>query len=81
MLEQSGEGEWTPSLIDKNSSGFEHSIYAADLDGNGKKELYVAADNQGALNRYLWDGKAFQKEKIGDIPTNTITWGISAGSF
>ena len=80
MLEQS-EGEWKPLLIDKESSGFEHSIYGADLDGDGKRELYVAADNQGTLNRYIWDGKAFQKEKIGDIPRNTITWNITKKGF
>ncbi|MEC7984673.1 MAG: VCBS repeat-containing protein, partial [Myxococcota bacterium] len=81
LLERSADSKWTPSLIDKNSSGFEHSIYAADLDGDGKKELYVAADNQGELNRYLWDGNVFQKDTIGKIPKNTITWNITAGSF
>ena len=43
-------GEWETTLIDKDSSGFEHTSYATDIDGDGKAELVVAADNQASLN-------------------------------
>lgn len=81
LLKQDDAGAWASTLIDKDSSGFEHTSYGADLDKDGKLELYVAADEQGTLNRYVWDGKAFSKTKIGDIPENTITWNIVSGVF
>ena len=79
LLEQN-QGEWSKQLIDKNSSGFEHTSYGADLDKDGQLELYVAADNQGTLNQYLWNSekKEFTKTKIGDIAPNTFTWNIVA---
>ena len=69
------------TLIEKNSSGFEHTTYGADLDGDGKLELYVAADEQGELNQYVWNGSGFTKNKIGDIPKRTFTWNITVGQF
>lgn len=77
LLEQK-DGKWSKTLLDKDSSGFEHTSYGADLNKDGKLELYVAADNQGALNQYLWnaDTKEFAKTKIGDIAPNTFTWNI-----
>ena len=73
ILKQGDDGAWAPSLIDKDSSGFEHTSYGADLNQDGKLELYVAADEQGALNKYLWDGQQFSKTKIAISPENTIT--------
>ena len=81
ILKQGDDGAWTSSIIDKDSSGFEHTSYGADLNKDGKLELYVAADEQGSLNQYLWDGQQFSKTKIGDIPENTITWNIVSGVF
>jgi hypothetical protein len=81
LLKQSETGAWENQLIDSDSSGFEHTSYGADLDKDGRLELYVAADEQGELNRYLWDGSQFQKTKIGTIPENTITWNIVSGVF
>ncbi|MDB4977499.1 MAG: hypothetical protein JWN48_5840, partial [Myxococcaceae bacterium] len=50
--------EWSIENIDANSSGFEHAALLTDLDEDGKDELYVAADDQGELHRYVWrDGK------------------------
>ena len=39
---------FTKELIDADSSGFEHAAGIADLDGDGRPELYVAADDQDA---------------------------------
>ena len=81
MLDQQESGSWTSVLIDGNSSGFEHTSYGADLDKDGKMELYVAADEQGQLNQYVWSGTEFTKKTIGDIPAKTITWNIVSGEF
>ena len=81
LLDPQKDGSFASTLIEKNSSGFEHTTYGADLDGDGKLELYVAADEQGELNQYVWNGSGFQKNKIGDIPKRTFTWNITAGEF
>src|SRR5690606_21612010 len=38
-------GTWKKSLIDARSGGFEHASVLADLDGDGRDELYVASDD------------------------------------
>ena len=81
FIQRDEQDQWSASLIDADSSGFEHSAYGADLDGDGVLELYVAADDQHALNVYEFKDGAFQKEKIGEIPVNTLTWNIVSGSF
>ena len=74
--------EWTSSLITRDSSGFEHAAHAADLDGDGKPELYVAADDQGKLVRYDYDGKdGFRATTIGDLEPGVFTWNITTGTF
>ena len=77
FLEQK-DGKWSKTLIEKDSSGFEHTSYGADLDKDGKLELYVAADNQGSFNQYVWspEKKEFLSDKIGMIAPNTFTWNI-----
>lgn len=81
IARQSDSGEWETTLIDKDSSGFEHTSYATDIDGDGKVELVVAADNQASLNIYRWNGESFDKQKIGEIAPNTFTWNIVQGNF
>ncbi len=83
----SGKGEWTVTLIDAESSGFEHAAYAADLEGDGSLELYVAADDQHELRRYTFKPGAggapgtFTREVIGAIEPSTLTWNITTGTF
>ena len=70
--------EWPIENIEPSSSGFEHAALLTDLDEDGKDELYVAADDQGELRRYVWhDGKP-QRETIlkRDNPRETWTWNI-----
>ena len=83
LIDQQKDGKWSSTLIDKESSSFEHSCYGADLDKDGKLELYVAADNQKALNQYKWNAtkKQFDKTKIGSISGSTMTWNITSGVF
>jgi hypothetical protein len=54
-----GGDTWSMESIDKDSSGFEHAAIFADLDENGRDELYVASDKHDEIRRYVWkDGQA-----------------------
>ncbi len=72
------EGKWTVTSIDRNSSGFEHAALLTDLDGDGRDELYVAADDQGELHRYVWKKGAFQRETLSGraVPAAMMTWNL-----
>lgn len=72
------KSEWGIENIDRDSGGFEHAALFADLDGDGKDELYVAADNQGELRRYVWVNGRPKREVIQkrDIPLSRMTWNI-----
>src|SRR5690606_1690258 len=73
------DGSWTVENIDRDSSGFEHASIFADLDGDGADELYVAADEQGEIRRYVWrDGKPFREVIFRrDGPKNAVmTWNL-----
>jgi hypothetical protein len=76
-----GSGAWNVTLIDADSSGFEHAAYAADLDGDGVPELYVAADDQKQLRRYTFADGKFTRETIGSIDASTLTWNITTGKL
>jgi hypothetical protein len=80
---KSGQANWSVRPFERVSSSFEHAIVAADLDRDGLPELYVAADDQGELNRYVWDRTAggFRKTRVGSIDTGSYTWNIAAGWF
>jgi hypothetical protein len=80
MLERDDEGGFgKATLIDRNSGGFEHATHAADLDGDGKVEIYVAADQQREFRVYTWDGSGFARKKIASIATGRITWNLQDG--
>jgi hypothetical protein len=68
------------SQIDAHSKGFEHATLAADLDGDGTAELYVASDDDGELRRYVWSDGQFRRETIfrrtGD--DSILTWNLTA---
>jgi hypothetical protein len=79
MLEPNEDLTFENVLIDGKSGGFEHASHAADLDGDGKLEIYVAADNQKELRQYLWNGQSFKRSFIDDIPDAHITWNLQDG--
>jgi len=83
ILKEQPDGTWANTNIERNSSGFEHSSIAADIDGNGTPELYVASDDQRELRVYTYNpaNKLYEKTVLGPIPQDTITWNITAGSF
>jgi hypothetical protein len=73
-------GEWAIENIDRESGGFEHAALFADLDGDHRDELYVAADNQGELRRYAWDAGGHARRSVihsRDIANSMMTWNIT----
>ena len=72
-----------PVVFDRVSGGFEHAALARDLDGDGKVELYVAADDQRELKRYDWnpEGNTFKRTKLGSLQDLTFTWNIEVGKL
>ncbi|MBT3223411.1 MAG: VCBS repeat-containing protein, partial [Proteobacteria bacterium] len=78
-LEQQEDKSLKKVLIDANSGGFEHATHVTDLDGDGKMEIYVAADKQQAVRKYLWDGSRYARSRVFDIPSRHITWNIQDG--
>ena len=81
VLRLKDDGSFGTTLIDAQSGGFEHATHVADLDKDGKLEIYVAADKQKEFRKYVWDGAAFKREKIADIPPQHITWNLQDGTF
>ncbi len=70
--------DWTVTQIDAQSGGFEHAALLTDLDGDGIDELYVANDQGGEINRYVYEGDAFVKETLYSHPEGLsgFTWNI-----
>ena len=83
LVDRGADGSWTTTNFETASSGFEHTTVAHDLDGDGILELYVAADEQRELRRYVFNEETggFDRSLIGRIDDNTITWGIAAGTL
>lgn len=73
-----GSSAWSQSQVDAESSGFEHASVIADLDGDGISELYVANDDDGEVNRYVWTNGDFVKETLYVYPDGLtgFTWNI-----
>jgi hypothetical protein len=70
--------KWKKKSIDRRSSSFEHAAVAADLDGDGVQELYVASDKHKALRRYVWNGRRLVKQEIykRTDDRSILTWNI-----
>jgi hypothetical protein len=79
LIEQGPDG-WKKSRIDAASSGFEHPVLLADLDGDGALELYVASEDQGELRRYRWRNGTFEKTVLMPLHKGDITWNLSAAT-
>ena len=71
---------WQRDKIAADSSGFEHAALLADLDENGRDELYVASDEQNEVRRYVWRQGAWTKDVLyryeGRMPG--FTWNLTA---
>jgi len=80
LIEQGATG-WKVSSIDTQSSGFEHPIDLADLDGDGKLEIYVASEDQGELRQYVWRDGRFVKTVLVPLHKGDITWNVTHGKL
>lgn len=71
---------WSKKLIDRKSGGFEHAAILADLDEDGRDELYVASDNDNEVRRYVWLDGEFDREVIFKRTSgnSVFTWNIMA---
>jgi hypothetical protein len=62
-----------------DSSGFEHAALLADLDEDGRDELYVASDEQNEVRRYAWSEGTWKKDVLyryqGGMPG--FTWNLT----
>jgi len=71
---------WQRDKIAGDSSGFEHAALLADLDEDGRDELYVASDEQNEVRRYTWRDGAWTKDVLyryeGKMPG--FTWNMTA---
>jgi len=70
---------WQTSLVDADSRGFEHATAAADLDADGRAELYVASDDHKEIRRYVWADGRFARETIyaRGGADNVLTWNLT----
>jgi hypothetical protein len=78
LIEQGAQG-WTAKPIDTQSSGFEHPVDLADLDGDGQLEIYVASEDQGELRQYRWKDGRWEKNVVAPLHKGDITWNITHG--
>jgi hypothetical protein len=81
LLRPRSEGSaWQQERIASDSSGFEHAALLADLDTDGRDELYVASDEQSEVRRYAWRDGAWSKDVLyrydGKMPG--FTWNVTA---
>jgi hypothetical protein len=71
---------WRQERIVSDSSGFEHAALFADLDEDGRDELYVASDDQHEVRRYTWRAGTWSKVVLyryeGGMPG--FTWNLTA---
>lgn len=77
LLDRQNE-EWVVTLIDRESSGFEHATALSDLDADGVAEIYVAADDQQQVRCYTWRSGGWVREDLADLVGDAITFGIDA---
>ncbi|MEB2283279.1 MAG: VCBS repeat-containing protein [Myxococcales bacterium] len=78
---EGADGAWTRTLIDAKSSGFEQPVDLADLDGDGRLEIYVASEDQHELRQYRWQDGAFVKTVLAPLVPGDIVWNVTHGAL
>ena len=73
MIKPTGQG-WVTQLIDADSSGYQHATTLADMDGDGRLEIYVATDDKQRVRRYRWTGEQFDRTDLFTLTKGDITW-------
>ncbi len=79
-----GPDGFVATVVDPTSGGFEQAAHLADLDGDGRLELYVASERRGEpreLRRYRWRDGAARRETLLRLDGDGIVWGIASGVF
>jgi hypothetical protein len=76
---RAGDVAWDSRVVAEDSSGFEHAAVLADLDEDGRDELYVASDDQHEVRRYVWRDGAPQREVLYRYPgeMSGFTWSLT----
>jgi hypothetical protein len=57
------------------------SVDLADLDGDGKLEIYVASEDQAELRQYVWRDGKFVKTVLAPLHKGDITWNVTHGKL
>jgi hypothetical protein len=78
LIEQRKDA-WTVTPIDAQSSGFEHPVDLADLDGDGLLEIYVASEDQAELRQYRWRDGRFAKTVVAPLRKGDFSWSVTHG--
>jgi len=76
VFEQGDDG-WKKTQIDGQSSGFEHPVLLADLDGDDELEIYVGSEDQGELRRYRFANGSFEKTVVAPLHKGDISWNVN----
>ncbi len=78
VIEKNG-ATYSKKSIDTKSGGFEHAAYIADLEGDGKQDLYVANDRGGTIVRYIPKAGRFQSKILNRraVPSQAMVWNIT----
>lgn len=82
VITPDGEG-YKKEPINAKSGGFEHAAYIADIDKDGKMELYVANDKAGTVERYDYKDGRFDIQIIDKrkVPSQAMTWNITTADL
>jgi len=69
-------GEWGKELISKDLTGFENAAGVADMDKDGKPELYVSGDEQDVITRLVYNGTSFDRTDLYGMDKSDLTWNL-----
>lgn len=75
-----GPAGYQARVIDGGSGGFEQAAHLADLDGDGRLELYVMSERAGEpreLRRYRFFDGGLEREVLLTLPGEGIVWSIA----
>ncbi|MGA1842223.1 MAG: FG-GAP repeat domain-containing protein [bacterium] len=72
------KNEWKKTLIEKDSSGFEHATYLYDFNGDGIEEIYVASDDQKEIRCYWFNGRDYSVDVLKGFNNDVITFNLTA---
>ncbi len=80
LFEQGPDG-WKKTVIDAKSTGYEHPVHLADLDGDGLLEIYVGSEDQNELRQYRWRDGRWNETVVVPLAKGDITWNVTDGKL